>query len=69
MQQLTPAQVRGLIISFARIETLITKQTNSRRGVTNKAIKEERSIVKNLLDALLPEYTDEYLADLLNNLS
>lgn len=46
-----------MIISFARLQTTITHQANSRRGVTMKSVKEERLLIGNLLDAMGVEHT------------
>jgi hypothetical protein len=41
-----------LIRLFALNQSNITKSANTRRGITNKLIKEERVLVKNIFEGL-----------------
>lgn len=67
--ELTKEQAFELIKSFANIQVLITHQTNSRRGVTQKSIKEEKLLLGNLLDAMSIDYSKDDLNELSKNIS
>lgn len=52
MSQLTKQEAITLIKNFANNQSQITKEANSRRGVTKKSVKREAEIVKSLLLAM-----------------
>lgn len=63
-------QAKQLVLKFARNQVLLTKQANSRRGITKAAVKEEATLVGLLIEGLSDtKLTKEEVADFVATLS